>query len=308
MPIFTFRSSGGTGNPSVCFWSKGLPVLGSSLWPGLGTEDIHKVHGCFSGPFGASGHSCTQLPGRLAHTGPLQGVSELSQRYRPPPHSCSWPQNEHQKECSHPFSRNGVLGVYLDSVQMQARLAPAWISSFNTCLARFKRGHHVSVSTCRRLLGLMATASPVLLLAHKLPGAQSRLPGTNLLSLLSQEVSCDSQDGQHGGGIPYKSPWGFTVAHPEQACAPSSPLVSGQVPLPESGSRSGSFEPCSQFSVETEAQAGGMVVEPSNSGPDLGSVRRSGSVPLCIAGVVPKPALVLPEFLVLLEFLLGTYQ
>ncbi len=100
------------------------------------------------------------------------------------------------------------LGVYLDSVQMQARLAPAWISSFNTCLARFKRGHHVSVSTCRRLLGLMATASPVLLLAHKLPGAQSRLPGTNLLSLLSQEVSCDSQDGQHGGGIPHKSPWG----------------------------------------------------------------------------------------------------
>ncbi len=158
------------------------------------------------------------------------------------------------------------------------------------------------------LLGLMATASPVLLLAHKLPGVQSHLPGTNLLSLLSQEVSCDSQDGQHGGGIPHKSPWGFTVAHPEQACASSSPLVSGQVPLPESGSRSGSFEPYSRFSVETEAQAGGMVVEPSNSGPDLGSVRRSGSVPLCIAGVVPKPVLVLPEFLVLLEFFLGTYQ
>ncbi len=34
----------------------------------------------------------------------------------------------------------------LDSVQMQARLAPARISSFNACLARFKLGHHVSVS------------------------------------------------------------------------------------------------------------------------------------------------------------------
>ncbi len=50
----------------------------------------------------------------------------------------------------------------LDSIQMQARLAPAWISSLNTCLAHFKQDHHVSVSTCRRLLGLMATASPVL--------------------------------------------------------------------------------------------------------------------------------------------------
>ncbi len=37
----------------------------------------------------------------------------------------------------------------LDSVQMQARLAPARISRFNACLARFKLGHHVSVSTCR---------------------------------------------------------------------------------------------------------------------------------------------------------------
>ncbi len=54
------------------------------------------------------------------------------------------------------------LGVHLDSVQMQARLAPAQISSLNTCLAHFKLDHHFSVSTCHRLLGLMATASPVL--------------------------------------------------------------------------------------------------------------------------------------------------
>ncbi len=89
---------------------EGLPVQGSSLWPGLGPEDVHKVHGCCSGPFEATEHSCTQLPGRLAHTGLLQGVSELSQRYCPPPHSCSWPQNKHQKECSHPFLTNCVFG------------------------------------------------------------------------------------------------------------------------------------------------------------------------------------------------------
>ncbi len=53
--------------------------------------------------------------------------------------------------------------VHLDSIQMQARLAPARISNFTACLARFKLGRHVSVGTCRRLLGLMAAASPVLL-------------------------------------------------------------------------------------------------------------------------------------------------
>ncbi len=61
-----------------------------------------------------------------------------------------------------PSQRTVFLGVRLDSVQMQARLAPARIPVFTACLARFKLGHRVSVGTCRRLLGLMAAASPVL--------------------------------------------------------------------------------------------------------------------------------------------------
>ncbi len=46
-----------------------------------------------------------------------------------------------------PSRQTVFLGVHLDYVQMQARLAPARISSFNACLACFKLGHHVSVST-----------------------------------------------------------------------------------------------------------------------------------------------------------------
>ncbi len=61
-----------------------------------------------------------------------------------------------------PSQRTLFLGVHLDSIQMQARLAPARISNFTACLARFKLGRHVSVGSCRRLLGLMAAASPVL--------------------------------------------------------------------------------------------------------------------------------------------------
>ncbi len=61
-----------------------------------------------------------------------------------------------------PSQRTVFLGVRFDSVQMQVRLAPARIPDLTACLARFKLGHHVSVGTCRRLLGLMAAASPVL--------------------------------------------------------------------------------------------------------------------------------------------------
>ncbi len=123
---------------------------------------VYEMHGCCTGPFEAPGHSCTELSGRLAHSGSLQGASESSQGYRSRPHPFAWPQDERQEECAPPISANRVSGVRLDSVQMQARLAPAPIPDLTACLARFKLGHHVSVGTCRRLLGLMAAASPVL--------------------------------------------------------------------------------------------------------------------------------------------------
>ncbi len=69
-----------------------------------------------------------------------------------------------------------------------------------------------------------------------------------------------------------------------------------QVPLFEGSSCSGNTEPCRRFSVETEAQAGGMDVERSDGIPDLRSVWRSGGGPLCFSRVIPVPALVLLEF------------
>ncbi len=221
-----------------------------------------------------------------------------------------------------PSQRTVFLGVRLDSVQMQAHLAPARIPDLTACLARFKLGHHVSVGTCRRLLGLMAAASPVLPLGllHMRPflwwmkelRLHPTVPATRLIRVsrsccrhllmwrdpvflrsgvrmgaihrhhmittdasmtgweavfegrpasgewkeefLSWHINClelravflalkyflpvlggvsyHSQDGQYGGCVPHKPPRRFTVAHPGQACAPSSPLVPRQVPLP----------------------------------------------------------------------------
>ncbi len=279
-----------------------------------------------------------------------------------------------------PSQRIVFLGVNLDSIQMQARLAPARISNFTACLARFKLGRHVSVGICRRLLGLMAAASPVLPLGllHMRPflwwmkelRLHPTVPATRLIRVshscsrpllqwrdpaflqsgvrmgaihrrhmittdasmtswgavfegrpasgewtgefLSWHINClelradvfspfsgesyHSQNGQYGGCVPHYPSGRFTVTHPGQACTPSSPLVPGQVSFFEGSSLSGNTEPRGRFSVETEAQAGGMDVEPSDGILDLGSVWQSGGGPLCFSRVIPVPALVLPEF------------
>ncbi len=67
-----------------------------------------------------------------------------------------------QKSVLTPAQQTLFLGVCLDSTSKQARLAPARVESIQSCTARFKLGQHVSVGLCRRLLGLMAAASPVL--------------------------------------------------------------------------------------------------------------------------------------------------
>ncbi len=92
------------------FGGKGLPIQGPALRPGLGAENVHEMHGCCTGPFEAPGHSCTELSGRLAHFGSLQGASKSSQGYRSPPHPFSWPQDERQEECAPPISANRVSG------------------------------------------------------------------------------------------------------------------------------------------------------------------------------------------------------
>ncbi len=133
-------------------------------------------------------------------------------------------------------------------------------------------------------------------LAHKLPGTQGCLPGFDVFSPRSRGASYHSQNGQYDGCVPHKPSGRFTVAHPGQACAPSSHLVPGQVPFFEGSSLSGNTESCGRFSVETETQAGGVDVEPPDGIPDLGLVWQSGGGPLCFSRVIPVPALVLPEF------------
>ncbi len=82
----------------------------------------------------------------------------------------------------------------------------------------------------RRKAGEWRVEGRVPLLAYKLPETQGCLPGFEVFSPRSRGVSYHSQDGQYGGCVTHKPPRRFKVAHPGQACAPSSPLVPRQVP------------------------------------------------------------------------------
>ncbi len=72
--------------PSVRLWREGLPIQGPE----------------------ASQHPCTELSGRLAHSGSLQEASESSQGYRSRPHPFSWSQDERQEECAPSISTNRI--------------------------------------------------------------------------------------------------------------------------------------------------------------------------------------------------------
>ncbi len=94
MPIFIFRSFGGTGS-----------LFGSLLEGRLTNTRFFPLAWLWH-----RGHSQSAW---MLHSGPFQGVSEPSQGCCTPPHSWSWPLNEHQEECSLPFSTNCVFGSSL---------------------------------------------------------------------------------------------------------------------------------------------------------------------------------------------------
>ncbi len=199
------------------------------------------------------------LPCAAPRVAPHEAVPLVDESAEDPPHGTSYSPNQGvaQRHFSPEWSQNGCVSP--SPYDYDGRIDERLGQSF--------RGQTGARGMDRR----------VPFLAHKLPGAQSCLPGFDSFSPHSWETSCNSQDGQHGGSVPHKSSGGFTVAHPGQACAPSSPLVPGQVPFLKGSSRSGNLEPRSRLSVETETQAGRVDVEPSDSSPDLGSVWKSGS-------------------------------
>ncbi len=148
----------------------------------------------------------------------------------------------------------------------------------------------------RRQTGEWGVEGRVPLLAYKLPGTQGCLPGFEVFSPRSRGyhiiVRTDNM-----AVVSHINRQGGSRSRTLDRLARRLPLWSQDKFLSlRGGSCSGSTEPGGRFSVETEAQAGGMDVEPSDGIPDLGSVWQSGGGPLCFSRVISVPALVLPEF------------
>ncbi len=165
-----------------------------------------------------------------------------------------------KKSVLSPSPQTVFLGVHLDSVKIQARLAPARIFSFNACLARFNLGRQnrcdspsphdndgcVNDRLGRSLLGQECGVWTEEFLSWHINCLELRAVFLALIHFLNFLRGCHViVRTDNMAMVSHKSPRGLTVALPELACVPSPPLVSGQVPLLESSSCSESFEPCS---------------------------------------------------------------
>ncbi len=148
-------------------------------------------------------------------------------------------------------------------------------------------------SSFRGTAGLWCLVRQVPHLAHKRPGVESGSSSFHSRSSVSDALTSHRQEGQHGGDVSHQSPGRLPVTHPEQACAATSSLGTGQAFVPESGSCPRGLEPSGGLLVKTEAQFWGMDAEPPYGGSDLGKIRRGRGGPLCVAGVDPTPPLVL---------------
>ncbi len=63
----------------------GLPVHGPTLWAVSGPPYFYEVHGCGSFPSETDGNPHSQLPRRLAHSGPVRGGTTFTQNPHPQP-------------------------------------------------------------------------------------------------------------------------------------------------------------------------------------------------------------------------------
>ncbi len=62
---------------------RGVSIQGPAVWAILSSPHIYTMHGCSSLPSATNGNPHTQLPRRLAHSGPVVGGFNIAQE--PPP-------------------------------------------------------------------------------------------------------------------------------------------------------------------------------------------------------------------------------
>ncbi len=63
----------------------GISIQGPAIWAVPGSPHFYTMHGCGSRPSATDGNSHTQIPRRLAHSGPVAGSFNITQNPHPQP-------------------------------------------------------------------------------------------------------------------------------------------------------------------------------------------------------------------------------
>ncbi len=137
---------------------RGLPVHGPTLWAVSGPPYFYEVHGRGSFPSETDGNPHSQLPRRLAHSGPVRGGTTFTQNPHPQPLRAPGAQGQFRQKrtVSQPTS---IVPGYSSG---QFWIAPERALAIQKLAATFKSDTARPLKVFQRMLGLMAAASPVL--------------------------------------------------------------------------------------------------------------------------------------------------
>ncbi len=117
-------------------------------WTVTGSPHFYNVHGCGSFPAETDGNPHSELPRRLAYSGPVGRRATISQILPPQP---LWGPGIQGQFCQElcPSQRISFLSIVFDSAQMRAVVMPERVLAIQQLVASFKIGAR------RPLVGLM---------------------------------------------------------------------------------------------------------------------------------------------------------
>ncbi len=117
------------------------------VWAVPGSLHFYAMHGCGSLLSATDGNSHTQLPRRLAHSGPVRGSFNTR-----PSFSATYVA----------WGSGSTLPLGTVIVQMTATVSVEWATMIQRHMASFKEGTARPLRAFQKMLGLLAAASPVL--------------------------------------------------------------------------------------------------------------------------------------------------
>lgn len=135
-----------------------------SIRPTFVTKHIHKMHGCSAGSVATQCHLHFELQTRLADFDPVSKAWASTLRCHPSSSSVSGVETHTKKNVLSPAPTTMYLGFVVDPVTMQAQLSHTCVQSILSTLSNIRLGQQNTIHNFERILGLIATASSVIVL------------------------------------------------------------------------------------------------------------------------------------------------